>query len=409
MLALGDVEEMRVVLDYAADMLPLNRARSQLLLGFDSASWTEISDVFGLYQGAEYGCSASDHPPGFPAFFENGDAGWTRYDFGGNGLGLEAGLMAVTFCWHSALDAAACGAYLPIATLALDFFDRFYNTSADGRLLLFPTQVLETYWCGPWPDYSQCPRNDLPQLAGLAALTRAVLQLPAPLLPDAQRARYAALRARLPALPRTPDGLRYAPAESFSWGPANSEMPELFGTWPFRLETAGRAAVDASVGLDVAAATWFAVPLNQANSGWAYGSIAAASLGLAEQALDMAAGRVDAVGAGYRWPAFAFGGNDWAPQADHFAVLETTLVAMLVQGGEDGPNASVVLLPAWPCGLDVSFKLWGALNTSVEVAFANGTLVALDVQPPARAGAVCFARCVADRRCAGGDGGGALA
>ena len=403
MLAQGDIEEMRVVLEYAAAMLPLNRARSQLLNGFDSASWVEISDVFGLFQGEEYGCSGG-RPPGMPALFENGDAGWTRYDFGGNGLGLEAGLMAVGFCWATALGDAECPRYLQVATLALDFFDRFYNRTASGALLLFPTQVLETWWCGPWPDYSQCARNDLPQLAGLAALTRAVLQLPDPLLSPAQRARYAALQASLPALPRTPDGLRYAPAYEFSWGPANSEMPELFGPHPFRLETVGRSVAagggggggggGGAVDLGVATATWFGVPLNQENSGWGYGAISAANLGLAEQAYSMVANRIQAPAAGYRWPAFATGGVDWAPQADHYAVLEAALQAMLLQGGEDGAAATIVLLPAWPCVLDVSFKLWGALNTSVEVVYSGGKLLSLSVEPPSRAGAVKFAGCV---------------
>jgi hypothetical protein len=57
----------------------------------------------------------------------------------------------------------------------------------------------------------------------------------------------------------------------------------------------------------------------------------------------------------------------------------------------------------------VSFKRWAALNTSVEVAYANGALRSLDVQPPSRAGAVCFARCVANETlaCARRSGGAA--
>ena len=56
--------------------------------------------------------------------------------------------------------------------------------------------------------------------------------------------------------------------------------------------------------------------------------------------------------------------------------------------------ATIVLLPAWPCGQDVAFKLWGPLNTTVEVVYAGGKLVSLDVEPPSRAGAVKFASCV---------------
>ena len=68
---------------------------------------------------------------------------------------------------------------------------------------------------------------------------------------------------------------------------------------------------------------------------------------------------------------------------------------MLVQSGEDGFDATtIVLLPSWPCQWDVSLKLYAPLNTTVELVYTNGTLVSLDVQPPARAGAVKFANCV---------------
>lgn len=68
---------------------------------------------------------------------------------------------------------------------------------------------------------------------------------------------------------------------------------------------------------------------------------------------------------------------------------------MLLQSGEDGlGNATLVLLPAWPCGWDVDAKLWGPGNTSVEVVYAGGKLVSLVVDPPARAADVKWANCV---------------
>jgi hypothetical protein len=43
--------------------------------------------------------------------------------------------------------------------------------------------------------------------------------------------------------------------------------------------------------------------------------------------------------------------------------------------------------------VDVSFKLWAALNTSVELVWAGGATVSLAVEPPERASAVVFAPC----------------
>lgn len=87
--------------------------------------------------------------------------------------------------------------------------------------------------------------------------------------------------------------------------------------------------------------------------------------------------------------------QDFDPSADYFANMARALQEMLIQTGDDGFQATtIVLFPAWPCGWDASFKLWGPLATSVEVVYAGGKLVSLDVQPPQRAGAVKWANCV---------------
>jgi hypothetical protein len=346
-------------------MLRLARARSELLLGFDSVSWTETVNAFGLYQGYEYGCNAAaERPPGYPVFLEGpGDeGGWVRFDFGGNGIGLEAGMMAIDYCWRS-LDDTACRTYVPIATLALDFYVNFYkNKTADGKFMLWPTQVLETYWC-EWPGWTDCPQNDMPQLAGLTALSEAVLKLPQQYLTEAQRGRYQALHDSLPGLPTTADGSMYAPAWVYPNGGHNAEIPELFAAHPFRILTVGRAApccpspgqlacraasllralvraraarpsctsvlagsVVSNVSLALGQATWNALPLAHTNEGWYYGGMQAAYLGLAsqvarctsnarstdiawntrEQAYDMVLERSQQPPpAGYRFPAFA--------------------------------------------------------------------------------------------------------
>ena len=84
--------------------------------------------------------------------------------------------------------------------------------------------------------------------------------------------------------------------------------------------------------------------------------------------------------------------QDYEPSADHFSVMNTAVNAMLMQQGEDAAG-TIVLLPAWPCDVDVSFRLFGSQNTTVEVVWANSTLVSLVVQPPERASAVKLAPC----------------
>lgn len=243
----------------------------------------------------------------------------------------------------------------------------------------------------------------MPQVAALHALTSRVLALPeaSGLLTPAQRTAYAALAAMLPPLPLAADGQTYAAAAVVSSGGHNSEGPWLYATHPFRINTVG-TAVAAGVNISTARATWAAQSWFKENQGWSYGGLDAALLGLADAAYaDVYARATLAPATDYRFPTFAPHLQDYQPSADHHGNLMATMQLMLLQTGEDGFGAgTIVLLPAWRCDLDVSFKLFAAQQTTVEVVYANKTLVSLDVVPPSRAAAVKFYACVPPARAA---------
>lgn len=401
MLAAGDLDSLAVALDWISSMIPLVSARTAALLPSNQSGifFTETMDAFGLFQGYEYGCAASDRPAGYPVWLEApGDlGGWVRYDYGGNGAGPESGLMGVDYYWRT-LNATAAAPYVEIAKQTLAWYMSHYpNRTSDGNLMLWPTQVLETYWC-EWPGWVNCCQNDMPQVAAITALTRRLLQLPdeSGLVTPAERASYTDFQSILPPLPTQPDGQTYAPAAVVSSGSHNSEVPELFAAHPFRLLTVGRSVIDPTVNLTVGRATWQALPLAKTNTGWYYGGMDAALLGLANESWAMVQDRASQPPPpGYRFPAFAQHYQDYEPSADHYANMMTALQMMVLQSGEDEPVGTIVLLPAWPCDLPVSFKLWGPLATSVEVEYdGNGTVTMMDVQPPSRAAAVKFAACV---------------
>ena len=232
------------------------------------------------------------------------------------------------------------------------------------------------------------------------SLFHRLLQLPEEtnLITPEQRASYQSFLAILPPLPLQPDGQHYAPAQVVSSGSHNAEVPELFAVHPFRLLTVGRPAVDPDVNLTVARNTWYSLPLAQANTGWYYGGMDAALLGLANESYSMILSRSTLQPPpNYRFPTFAPHLQDYPPSADHYANFQTALHFSLLQSGEDEPVGSLVVLPSWPCENDVSFKLWGTLNTTVEVVYqGGGTLVSLDVEPPARASAIKWAACVTE-------------
>ena len=236
-------------------------------------------------------------------------------------------------------------------------------------------------------------------MAALTALVTGLLALPAAsgLLSPQQRQDYTALAAILPLPPLEADGT-YAAAQVVSSGGHNSEGPWLYATHPFRLNTVGTALAKGA-NISAAVATWHRQGWNTENAGWSYGVANAALLGLRTEAFNMVSERsVVPPPPGYRFPAFAPHLQDYMPSADHYAVMNVAVQKMLLQGGEDGEAGSLWLLPGWPCQVDVAFKLWGALNTSVEVAYVgapagNGTAT-LTVEPASRAAAVRWAGCV---------------
>jgi hypothetical protein len=146
MLAAGDLDSFRSILDFVASLLPLarNRTALQLPAGDAGAFWTEtINGVNGLYLGEEYACDPTARPDGYPVWLTGPGSlgGWVRFDFGGNGWGPEAGFYALQYYWATG-NASAAAPFIPIATAALDFYASHYrNRSADGTLLMWPTQV----------------------------------------------------------------------------------------------------------------------------------------------------------------------------------------------------------------------------------------------------------------------------
>jgi hypothetical protein len=131
---------------------------------------------------------------------------------------------------------------------------------------------------------------------------------------------------------------------------------------------------------------------NTDNTDWSQGVFQAALLGLVPQAVGLLTQRALSPPApGYSWPGFAPAYHDYAPVSELFAGLQTATNFMLLQPGDDAAG-TMVLLPAWPCAWSVRFKLWGPLNTSVEVVYdaADPAARTLVVTPPERAGAVTW-------------------
>jgi len=160
----------------------------------------------------------------------------------------------------------------------------------------------------------------------------------------------------------------------------NSENPELYAIYPFRLYGLGRPE------LDVALNTWRVRKIKTTGC-WVQDPIQAAMLGLADEAQKDVIFDLTRKDPRLKFPAFWERGHDYMPDEDNGGNGENGLQEMLMQTNGRG----IVLLPAWPKNWNAEFKLHAPYETTVEGRIMKGKLVDLKVTPVARKSDVTIA------------------
>jgi len=360
MCASGDFEMMEPLMRmYVDEVLPLARYRTQHYFGHGGAYYPECIHFWGDVFNETYG---------WQPFEQREDklqaSGWHKWEWV---CGPELVFMIFDYYDYTRDESVLRNRLLPAADEVLTFFDKHYSTDADGRLVMHPSQAVETWW--------NCT-NPMPELAGLHALTARLLALPESLTSPEQRRFWAAFQQKLPPLPTRKVGeeTALAPAERFA-NKRNSENPELYAVFPFRLV----AFEKDNAGLGVAALRhrW-----DRGNRGWRQDEIFMAYLGLADEARQQLVGRARHHHRGSRFPAFWGPNYDWIPDQDHGGVLMKALQAMVLQA--DPYSEKIYLLPAWPKDWDVRFKLHAPNRTTVECEYRDGKIETLVVTPAER-------------------------
>lgn len=358
MPAAGDFDLMKPFFRMYADILPLGRYRTKLYFGHEGVYFPECIYFWGAVFTETWGDKyLSDMPERIQA------SGWHKYEWVG---GLEMAVAMLDYYMYTQDDKFLRGTALPFAAELLTFFEQHYKTGPDGKLLLRPSQALETWW--------DCT-NALPEVAGLHDLTARLGSLPAGLLSARQAELVRRLAAKLPPVPtRVENGLSMlAPAESFA-KKQNVENPELYAVYPFRLYGLGKPDIELAVrALDAR--------LDRGHFGWRQDDLFMALLGLTDRAAKGLLERASQWDKTFRFPAFWGPNYDWTPDQDHGGVLMKTLQTMLLQC--DGK--AVRLLPAWPKDWEADFKLRAPFNTVLEGKVRSGKVVDLRVTPPERA------------------------
>ena len=350
MLKSGDTDMMDAQIGTYQRLLPTALAWTRHHWGHGGACFTEQLENYGLPNPAEYG----KHPEGTDYGTERN--AWLEYEWD---TALEFCLMALTY------RPVVSEASLLLAESCLGFFDEHYQYLArqrgskpldgDGRLVLYPGSGCETY---------KMAYNPASTLAAL----RAVLSKYASLLEgtdstsQARRTASAAMLGRLPAIPLStmPQGdTCIAPA--MAWARIqNVETPQLYPVFPWRLYGLGRD------GLLTARNTYLKDPhavAMRGSKGWKQDNIWAACLGLADEAARLTLAKL--ADGPYRFPAFWDAGFDWAPDMNRGGSAMIGLQEMLLQ---EQPDGTPLLLPAWPDGWPVAFRLHTYAGEAVEAS-----------------------------------------
>jgi len=354
MLPGGDADLMPPLFALYESVRPLCEARAKLYHGVEGCYFPETMTVWGTYSNGDYGWDRTGRKPA--------DVGCPYWQYAWN-QGPELVALMLDRWDYTRDEGFLKGHVLPMAESVLKYFDTRFKKDADGRIVLDPTQAVETYWFEVV--------NDMPTTAGLNSITTRLTALPERLTTPAGRAFFARMKASCPVVP-VKDG-KLAPAQKYRNQTNNCENPELYAIFPFRLYGQGLP------GLEGARAA-YAARHNHLDMGWGYDGNCAALLGLTEEAARILKVKCANSNGGYRWPA-TWGPNfDWLPDQDHGANLLLTTQFMLLQCQGD----NILLLPAWPKSWDVNFRLHAPNRTSVEAQVQGGKLLRLIVTPESR-------------------------
>jgi hypothetical protein len=366
MIRTGDWDLMQSQFRFYQRILPTAELRSRIYWGHEGACFTEQMENFGLPNYAEYGTKRPARA--IPGVEYNA---WLEYQWD----------SALEFCLMMLEEAAYTGRDIrdrvPFILSVLRFFDEHYRREAgsrgikeldgSGKLIIYPGSAAETF---------KMAHNPSSTIAGLQVITSRLLAEQMAGLDTTQQRWLQVLRSRIPEIPfRTINGhIAIAPAQSWE-RINNTESPQLYPVFPWSIFGLGRP------GLDTALATWHhdtSVIKFRSHIGWKQDNIWAARLGLTTEAWRLTALKLE--DGGRRFPAFWGPGFDWVPDHNHGGSGMIGLQEMLLQ--TDGRR--ILLFPAWPKDMDVSFRLHAPGNTVIDAELRGGQVTKLVVKPVER-------------------------
>ena len=362
MLAAGDFDLMSPLFDFYERTTPACRTRAKLYYGAEGVYFPETMTMFATYANSDYGWdrvgvdrSVIKSP-------------WWQWSWQQS---LELAQLMLDYAAYTGDERFLVERALPMAREALRYYDTRFGRDERGKLVISPTQAVETYW--------HDVVNDAPSVAGLHAVCDALLALSAEVGTAEDRALWRRMKEATPELPtrQVEEKTVMVPAERYKDQRNNCETPELYALFPFRVLGIGKGNYEAAVEA-------YRRRVDKSHVGWTQDGLFAALLGLTDEAKVDLLAKVANTNPKFRFPAMWGPNFDWLPDQDHGSNLMNLLQLMLLQCDGD----QIRVLPAWPREWDVSFKLHAPKRTTVECVYRKGKIEKLVVTPAQRRGDV---------------------
>ncbi len=358
MLASGDFDMMKPFFNIYTNMLPLQIAATSKYYGHAGAFFPETFNIFGLYNGDNWGWNNSGGTT-------CGDT-YIKYHYQG---GLETLAMMLAYYNYTQDSSFATNYIIPVATQAIRFFE-YHWPVVNGKLFFYPANACEMYWsCTNSTDYISGLMSDIQQLKAL----------PSNITTPALLTEWNNVYNELPALPMDPTGTYIKPAQAYG-SANNSENPECYPIFPYRLYGVGLP------NFNVALATFNNRTVKTYKYDWSQDPIEEALVGLSSAAQTDVINNFKDTDSTARYQAFWATRNDYVPCEDTGGAAMSALQYMLMQC--NGNN--IILVPSWPSGWNVDCKLNAAGNTTVRLILTSGTVTTLTVNPASRTNNITY-------------------
>lgn len=357
MLMNGDYDRMQPFFKMYTDALPYAEAATQHFYGHAGAFFPETMYFWGSYNLDNFGWNTPINPY---QFTENQ---YIRYYFQG---ALEVAAMMLDYYRHTLDENFAKETLLPFAHKVIQFYDEHYLRDENGKIYIYPSQALETYWDAV---------NPMPPVAGLHWNVNGILELSENLFTEEQLDFFKRIASELPAIPRgAKDGKEvFLPAEKISGEPRNHENPEFYAVFPYRLFSVGKPELERMQNN-------FDMARVKLATGWSQYDVVAAFLGKTDEAKKLLVNRATPQDSVCRFAAFWGPNWDWTPDQDHGSNILICLQAMLMQTKGD----SILLFPAWPKDWEVDFKIHAPQETIISGTLRQGKIEVLQIHPDHR-------------------------